>query len=125
MKKFLSIAVMATTMSFAGTGLNCSEIAKMKANEVEVCVTQTDDMLNGFYKELMSDDMFKKMPRNKKALKDAQKTWLKFRDASCNLILTLGTAASNKEEMMNNCLVKTTMQRNDELESLIEEYIAH
>lgn len=114
---------MTTIMSFSGTGLNCNEITEMKKNAVEACVKQTDDVLNTFYKDLMNDDMFKKMPLNKKALKHAQKTWLKFRDASCELTLSLGMASSNKEEMMNKCLVRTTIQRNSELEALIEEYI--
>ena len=125
MKKILTIALMLTSVSFAGTGLNCGEIDKMKANEIEACVTQTDDVLNGLYKDLMKNDMFKNTPQNKKALKNAQKKWLKFRDASCELKLTLGGASSNKEEMMNSCLVKTTMKRNDELEALIEEYISN
>ena len=123
MKKIITLALCATGIALAGTGLNCHEVSKMRANEIEACVTQTDSILNADYKELMSDVFFKEFPQNKKALKEAQQAWIKFRDASCSLRLTLGGASSHKEEMMNVCLVKMTMKRNDELEELIHEYI--
>ena len=123
MKKIITLALCATSIALAGTGLNCHEVSEMKANEVEACVTQTDDILNTYYNDLMNDKMFKEFPQNKKALKSVQQSWLKFRDASCELTLTLGSASSHKEEMMNSCLVKMTIKRNEELEVLIEEYI--
>ena len=123
MKKSITLALCATGIALAGTGLNCYEVSEMKANEIEACVAQTDSILNADYKELMSDGLFKEFPQNKKALKSTQRAWLKFRDASCELILTLGSASSQKEEMMNVCLVKMTIKRNDELEELIHEYI--
>lgn len=76
-----------------------------------------DARLNDNYKKLMS-----KLSRDrKKALLEAQRAWVKFRDANCDFYFDRdgGSAARLSS---SNCLLETTANRAKELEGLLSSY---
>ena len=74
-----------------------------------------DARLNKAYKEVMAQ----LSPVRKKQLKDAQRAWLKYRDANCNFYAdedggSMATIASN------DCFLSATASRARELEGFKE-----
>ncbi len=117
MKKVIFTTLLVSGINFAGTGLNCNEVHEMKSNEIKQCVEQTDNELNANYKELMT--RYKELKHITTELKNAQRTWLKYRDAECGYHLALGSASSAHEDTLNACMVTMTIQRNE----MFEEYL--
>jgi uncharacterized protein YecT (DUF1311 family) len=86
------------------------------ANMLSCISTETkiqDARLNKAYKELMAQ----LSPSRKKQRLDAQRAWLKFRDANCNFYADPdgGTIASVNS---SDCFMSATASRAKELESL-------
>ncbi|MDH2918648.1 MAG: lysozyme inhibitor LprI family protein [Sideroxydans sp.] len=74
-----------------------------------------DARLNKAYKEVVAQ----LPPPRKKQLQDAQRAWLKYRDANCNFYAdpeggTMATVNSN------DCVMSTTASRAKELEGFME-----
>lgn len=74
-----------------------------------------DARLNKAYKEVMSQ----LSPARKKQLQDAQRAWIKYRDANCNFYAdpdggTMATVSSN------DCFMSATASRAKELEGFKE-----
>ncbi|SLM30827.1 conserved exported hypothetical protein [Desulfamplus magnetovallimortis] len=78
--------------------------------------TLQDARLNKAYKKVMSQ----LTPERQKELKDAQRAWIKYRDANCNFYFDPdgGTAASLSGR---DCFMTTTASRAEELENFIDE----
>ncbi len=76
-----------------------------------------DDRLNMAYKEAMSQ----LSAERKKQLKEAQRAWIKFRDANCDFYFDPegGTSAS---VMASDCVMSETAERAAELEGFLEIY---
>lgn len=119
MKKIIFTLLLSTVSysSFAGTGLNCSEDEVLSdANQLEACVTQTNDELNATYKQLT--ETHKDAPEKLEALKSMQLAWIKMRDAQC-LFKSMNSAGGGGAAMTAvRCEVEMTIQREEELANL-------
>lgn len=81
------------------------------------CITaehkRQDARLNAAYKALMAD----LPPARKTPLQEAQRAWIKFRDANCNFYLD-PDGGSLARVQANDCMMTTTASRALELEKL-------
>jgi len=80
---------------------------------------KADKELNTVYNQLKS----KLEPEDKKALVNAQKAWLTFRDLNCKFVSkedSEGGAIATK--MKVDCLTQSTLERVKELKELLEEF---
>jgi uncharacterized protein YecT (DUF1311 family) len=74
---------------------------------------QQDVRLNKAYKELMAT----LSPERKKQLQEAQRAWIKFRDANCDFYYD-PDGGSLARVSANDCAMSSTARRAKELESL-------
>jgi uncharacterized protein YecT (DUF1311 family) len=74
---------------------------------------QQDVRLNKAYKELMAT----LSPERKKQLQEAQRAWIKFRDANCDFYYD-PEGGSLARVSANDCMMSSTARRAKELESL-------
>ncbi len=103
-----------SSISGAATGLNCLEVDKMGSGEVKVCAIQSDRDLNDFYQQLL-----KKLDKQKVSfLREAQRAWLEFRAAQCNM-KSLNT--TNEKITKDRCEIKITEIRARELEDMLSQ----
>lgn len=116
-RKFIGLCLLMTaSISYASTGLNCSEVDNMGDNEASACVAQTDNVLNGTYQQLMK--RFKSLPNAAKNLKKAEKDWLVFRKSHCDMVLDLGSASAAKQRTYDACISKMNIERTAQLEAM-------
>lgn len=110
--------LMTASISYAGTGLNCSKVDNMGDNEASACVAQTDSELNGAYQQLMK--RLKTLPNDNvaKSLKKSEKDWLAFRQSHCEMVLDLGSASTAKQRTLDACISKMNIERTAQLEAL-------
>ncbi len=82
---------------------------------IEVELSQQDARLNLAYKDVLAD----LRPARAKQLLEAQRAWLKFRDANCNFYLDPqgGAIASVRA---NRCTLDQTASRVKELEDMLK-----
>lgn len=119
MKKMMATLFLCafSTATFAGTGLNCSDLDAIGDNQdaLQACVDQTNDELNATYKQLR--DTHKDNKDAYAALKDMQVGWIKMRDAQCLFkSMNTGSAAAQVGVM---CEIEMTIQRENELAGLL------
>ncbi|MFZ2266821.1 MAG: lysozyme inhibitor LprI family protein [Azonexus sp.] len=125
MKKSLlfTLGLLACSASFAQDADPC--LTQRNTGEMDECGKQTlarkDKELNAAYqallKQLVADD-----PRDaadfaetRKLLLDAQRTWIKFRDADCKGKLVLYAGGSMRGSVYFRCMTEHTEQRTKEL----------
>lgn len=135
MKKSLFISIITAAFSVALSLTSLSSIAaeqaadpcKTQANTLEIneCgkqeLAKKDKELNAAYQQLMkklapadkSDDT--KYAEVKKQLIEAQKNWIKYRDADCSAKYTLYEQGSIRGIVHLSCLREKTEQRTKEL----------
>jgi uncharacterized protein YecT (DUF1311 family) len=80
---------------------------------------KSDKELNNVYNKLKN----KLDPEDRKALVEAQKAWLKFRDLNCKFISkedSDGGVIANKMKL--DCITQTTRERIKELKDLMKEF---
>lgn len=78
---------------------------------------KVDKELNSVYNKLKNGLGIE----DKKALVEAQKAWIKFRDLNCKFqSKDHGTIGPYENKVRLDCLIKTTLARTKELENLIE-----
>ncbi len=120
MKKYILISLLlsASSVSLAGTGLNCSnlDVIGQDTKALEACVTQTNDELNATYKELRATHKNKK--DKLKALKDMQNGWIKMRDAQCLFQGMNAVGGGGAAQTGIRCEIKMTIKREEELSQL-------
>lgn len=98
---------------------SCLQTAQNQT-ELNDCVAQTyknaDRELNAAYKKVM--DTLKSSPEKSKALLQAQRAWLKFRDADCAFLSSNSVGGSINA--MNNalCLSERTTERTNSLSKI-------
>ncbi|MGP2927122.1 lysozyme inhibitor LprI family protein [Serratia bockelmannii] len=98
---------------------NCLQTAQSQA-ELNDCAAQTyknaDGEMNKVYKKVM--DTLKTSPEKSKALLQAQRAWLKFRDADCTFLSS--NSADGSINAMNNalCLSERTTERANSLSKI-------
>lgn len=98
---------------------NCLQTAQNQA-ELNDCAAQTyknaDGEMNKAYKKVM--DTLKISPEKSKALLQAQRAWLKFRDADCAFLSS--NSAGGSINAMNNtlCLSERTTERTNALNKI-------
>lgn len=98
---------------------NCLQKAQSQV-ELNDCAAQTyknaDGEMNTAYKKVM--DMLKSSPEKSKALLQAQRAWLKFRDADCAFFSS--NSAGGSINAMNNalCLSERTTERTNSLNKI-------
>ncbi len=98
---------------------NCLQTAQNQA-ELNDCAAQTyknaDGEMNKAYKKVM--DTLKTSPEKSKALLQAQRAWLKFRDADCAFLSS--NSAGGSINAMNNtlCLSERTTERTNALNKI-------
>ena len=56
------------------------------------------------------------------ALKDAQQAWLEFREKDCTAYSFPFRGGTRGEELYRGCMIVMTMQRTDELNSMLDDY---
>ncbi|BEM38633.1 hypothetical protein SME10J_23600 [Serratia marcescens] len=98
---------------------NCLQTAQSQA-ELNDCAAQTyknaDGEMNKVYKKVM--DTLKTSPEKSKALLQAQRAWLKFRDADCTF-LSSNSAGGSINAMSNAlCLSERTTERTSYLSKI-------
>lgn len=76
-----------------------------------------DTQLNANYKKLMAS----LQPDRQTALKGAQRAWIKFRDANCDFAYD-PNGGSMARLSANDCFLRMTAERAEELASFIQEY---
>ena len=125
MKKYILIffAAITYTIAIAKTSTNsnistCLKKANGVTSEISNCITADtniqDMRLNKAYRNLMNQE--KSIPRKKK-IQEAQRLWIKFRDANCNSYAD--TEGGTLEDLaVRECYRKSTEQRAKELESI-------
>ncbi|MBL3524345.1 DUF1311 domain-containing protein [Serratia plymuthica] len=97
----------------------CLQTAQSQA-ELNDCAAQTyknaDGEMNAAYKKVM--DTLKKSPEKSKSLLQAQRAWLKFRDADCAFLSS--NSAGGSINAMNNalCLSERTTERTNSLNKI-------
>lgn len=67
-----------------------------------------DDLLNNDYQELRNSspsDVFKN------ELKNAQRAWIKFRDADCGLFSAMGIGGAPESQLYEGCIMEHTARR--------------
>ncbi|MEE4411518.1 MULTISPECIES: lysozyme inhibitor LprI family protein [unclassified Serratia (in: enterobacteria)] len=112
---FFSTSVLAADKSES----NCLQTAQSQA-ELNDCAAQTyknaDGEMNKAYKKVM--DTLKSSPEKSKALLQAQRAWLKFRDADCAFLSS--NSAGGSINAMNNalCLSERTTERTNSLNKI-------
>ena len=121
---FLVLSYVAiNSYSFAQQTNNCSANASMA--ELSDCAQadykQADARLNSVYKKLRNklDDTGKKL------LRDAQRAWIKYRDAECAWAIDSARGGSMVRILHPQCLETQTAIRADELELYLNDYSDH
>jgi len=104
-----------------------SDPCKTQSNTVEInqCARQTletkDRELNEMYKHLLNSLVSQAKEAQveyaevRKMLQEAQRSWVKFRDADCNAKLSLWEQGSIRGAIYLGCLIERTEQRINEL----------
>lgn len=109
-----------TNLATAGTGLNCSEVINKEStdNELEACIEQTNDELNGSYKQLQ--DTYKGNKDILSALKKMQLGWIEMRDGQCDFESRNSAGGGGVARTVIRCEIKMTLQRTDELDEMLK-----
>ena len=104
-----------STISMAGTGLNCSDLDSIGQddNMMEACITQTNDELNDTYKELKA--LSKDNKEGLKVLKNMQLGWMKMRDSQCLFMSMNSAGGGGAARTAIRCEIEMTIQREKEL----------
>lgn len=122
--------IWASMASFATAAeLNCSNpVTQREMNQcAEVYFQAADGDLNEDYKMARSAmiDVDAQLPENlagaEKALLNAQRAWIKFRDFSCAAEGYLFRGGSMEPLMVTTCKERLTRQRSEELRTLFEQ----
>ena len=110
-----------STIAMAGTGLNCSDLDSIGQddNAMEACITQTNDELNGTYKELKA--LSKDNKEALKELKSMQLGWIKMRDSQCLFISMNSAGGGGVAITALRCEIEMTIQREKELSIMLGE----
>jgi uncharacterized protein YecT (DUF1311 family) len=88
MKSCLKLAgVVALLFAFVSTGMRCNAFEPPGAKE-QADVDSANNVLDGVYRDLIS----KADPEVKKSLQEAERAWIKWRDAEAMYIARLGGA---------------------------------
>lgn len=121
MKKIFSASVLAALLAgHPASAQDCNEPTTQV--EMNLCAGKqaatADAELNAVYKDIMSrlDDR----PEAKKALRDAQRAWIRFRDAECAFRTVDSRTGSIYPTLLANCTADITQSRADALKSLTE-----
>lgn len=129
MRLFLLAALMLPLVAMADTGCNDMDVPEgsaIYANcTAELQLTAADKRLNETYKKLQQN-MLPDGPNNhpKKALIEAQRAWIKYRDASCEFVGEItGAASAWKSAKFVECQTELTAKRTAELEKLNQEWL--
>lgn len=90
--------------------------------ELNYCSQQTfrgaDDDLNQVWTELRTH----LSPEAQRAMRDAQRAWIRFRDLNCEALTYEGRGGSGWSGMLFDCLERMTRERIQELRTLAEDY---
>jgi uncharacterized protein YecT (DUF1311 family) len=110
-----------STISMAGTGLNCSDLDSIGQddNAMEACITQTDDELNGTYKALKA--LSKDNKEGLKVLKNMQLGWIKMRDSQCLFMSMNSAGGGGAARTALRCEIEMTIKREKELSIMLGE----
>lgn len=123
MKKHTWILLLSSfsTIAMAGTGLNCSDLDTIgdDDNAMEACITQTNDELNGTYKELKTQS--KENKKGLKALKDMQLGWIRMRDSQCLFMSMNSAGGGGVARTALRCEIEMTIKREKELSIMLGE----
>lgn len=129
MRIFLLAPLMLPLVAMADTSCNDMDVPEgsaIYANCIaELQLTAADKRLNETYKKLQQN-LLPDGPNNhpKKALIEAQRAWIKYRDASCEFVGEITGAASTwKSAKFVECQAEMTEKRTSELEKLDEEWV--
>lgn len=98
---------------------NCLQTAQNQT-ELNDCAAQTyknaDREMNTAYKKVM--DTLKSSPKKSKALLQAQRAWLKFRDADCAFLSSNSAGGSINAMNKALCLSERTTERTNSLNKI-------
>ncbi len=83
----------------------------------EQAYKKADAQLNSIYKKVMNHDNF---TEQKSLLTQAQKTWLKYRDEHCEVVVYNNRGGTGFAGFLSNCLTEVTAQRTEALKALLE-----
>jgi len=123
MKKYLPITLLLTGVLFAGAPTSSSYQACLDRSSTTVdmraCakaeLSFQDGLLNLYYKKAMRA----LGPQQRNDLRNAQRAWIKYRDANCNVYYGL-TGGTMDLVTGDDCLVTMTARRAVELKDLGE-----
>lgn len=122
MKKYTWILLLSSfsTVAMAGTGLNCLDLDAIGENDnaLEACISQTNDELNGTYKELHTQN--KENKEVLKALKNMQRGWIKMRDAQCLFKSMHSAGGGGVAKTAIRCEIEMTIKREEELSMMLD-----
>jgi uncharacterized protein YecT (DUF1311 family) len=127
---FVLNAYFVAVLSFPAFALDCEKV--MNTLDINACgqieLKKLDKELTQTYKMVLAKfDKISKEPTNiadksklKQSLIDAQRLWVKFRDADCNTTYTLWSDGTIRGQMYLGCMKSKTEQRIKELKEYNE-----
>jgi uncharacterized protein YecT (DUF1311 family) len=127
---FILIAFFVAVLSFPAFALDCEKA--FNTQDINTCehmaLTKLDQKLTQTYKMVLAKfDKISKEPTSiadkaklKQSLIDAQRLWVKFRDADCNTTYTLWSDGTIRGQMYLGCMKSKTEQRIKELKEYNE-----
>lgn len=109
----VAAVVLGTAVALPAAAADCSRARTQAA--LDDCVggdsARADDVLNLLYKQVMG----RLDNDGKQGLRDAQRAWLKFRDAHCAFIGSAVGGGSAEAMVVGGCLADVTNQRSMQL----------
>ena len=123
------IALVIFLLSSNALALDCNKA--ISTPEINACAKQEQEKveaeLNAVYKEVMKslsepDTEYEKPSEVKAALIEAQRAWIKFREADCNAVYIQNQGGTIRTVMYISCMQQRAKQRIKELRNFIEAY---
>lgn len=117
MMRILSVALLASLLLAAPAHAVDCDNATTQAQMTQCAMDmygEADKALNQTYKEVMA----KLEPARQKALKQAQRDWIKYRDSHCKSESSEVLGGSMYGAVLNSCLAETTKARTEKLKEM-------
>ncbi len=116
------VAAMAAPAAAQDHGWDCKDYASLPQQGINACLADdwcaADARLNDVYQRLMRNVG----PSEANTLRAAQRAWITFRDAACDVEAAQMRGGSGEPMLWFGCLGRLTDRRVDDLENLVELY---
>ncbi|QDH17422.1 lysozyme inhibitor LprI family protein [Swingsia samuiensis] len=115
---FITTLALSTSICFASDFEQCRKQADSVDPQIIDCQDQEmareDAAINKLYQQIL--EKLKSQPKAVSTMKDAERAWIKYREANCGLISVVFGDASADHINKNDCFIDMTSTRIKELE---------